>query len=36
MVTLELKFDGDRVLFDSGSNVGFWSTRLPQLIGTAG
>src|ERR1700752_882651 len=31
--TLNFKFDGDRLLFDSEHNVFFGSTKLPQLIG---
>jgi len=33
--TLNFKFDGDRVLFDSEHNVSFGPTKLPQLIGQA-
>jgi hypothetical protein len=33
--TLGLKFSGEKVFFDSGSNVGFWPTKLPQLVGKA-
>ena len=32
--TLNFKFDGDRLLFDSEHNVNFGPTKLPQLIGT--
>jgi hypothetical protein len=31
--TLNFKFDGDRLLFDSEHNVNFGPTKLPQLIG---
>jgi hypothetical protein len=31
--TLNFKFDGDRLLFDSEHNVSFGPTKLPQLIG---
>jgi hypothetical protein len=31
--TLNFKFDGDRLLFDSEHNVAFGPTRLPQLVG---
>ena len=34
-VSLTLKFSGDRLLFDSQSNVGFGSTKGPQLVGKA-
>jgi CubicO group peptidase (beta-lactamase class C family) len=34
-LTLTLKFDGDRLLVDSESNVGFGPTRPPQLAGKA-
>jgi CubicO group peptidase (beta-lactamase class C family) len=33
--TLSLRFDGDRLLFDSEHNVAFGPTKLPQLIGKA-
>jgi CubicO group peptidase (beta-lactamase class C family) len=33
IVTLKLKFSGDKLLFDSQSNVGFGSTKQPQLVG---
>lgn len=32
--TLNFRFDGDRLLFDSEHNVFFGPTKLPQLIGT--
>lgn len=35
IVTLELKFAGDQLLFDSRSNVGFGATKQPQLVGKA-
>ena len=35
IVTVKLKFSGDQVLYDSASNVGFGSTRQPQLVGKA-
>jgi CubicO group peptidase (beta-lactamase class C family) len=35
IVTLSLKFNGDELLFDSQSNVGFGSTKQSQLIGKA-
>jgi CubicO group peptidase (beta-lactamase class C family) len=35
IVTLKLKFSGDQLLFDSQSNVGFGSTKQPQLVGKA-
>ena len=25
---------GEKLFFDSGSNVGFWPTKMPQLVGT--
>ncbi|MBI3414862.1 MAG: serine hydrolase [Verrucomicrobia bacterium] len=31
--TLKLRFDGDQVFFDSEQNVGFGSTKRPQLVG---
>ncbi|HEU4387388.1 MAG TPA: hypothetical protein VFV34_06295 [Blastocatellia bacterium] len=33
--TLTLRFDGDRVVFDSEDSVAFGSTKLPQLVGVA-
>jgi hypothetical protein len=33
--TLNFKFEGNRLLFDSEHNVGFGLTKLPQLIGLA-
>jgi CubicO group peptidase (beta-lactamase class C family) len=33
--TLDLKFAGDRLFFDSRANVGFGATRQPQLMGTS-
>jgi hypothetical protein len=33
IVTVGLKFTGDQLLFDSQSNVGFGSTKQPQLVG---
>ncbi len=36
IITLTLKFDGDRLLLDSRSNVGFGATKMPQLVGKAG
>jgi CubicO group peptidase (beta-lactamase class C family) len=33
--TIRLKFSGDKLLFDSESNVAFGPTRQPQLVGTA-
>ncbi|HEU4387386.1 MAG TPA: serine hydrolase [Blastocatellia bacterium] len=33
--TLTLRFDGDRLVFDSEHNVAFGSTKLPQLVGVA-
>ena len=35
IVTLRLKFSGDELTLDSRSNVGFGSTRPPQLVGKA-
>jgi CubicO group peptidase (beta-lactamase class C family) len=35
ILTLVLKFSGDQLLFDSQSNVGFGSTKQPQLVGKA-
>lgn len=35
IVTLSLKFNGDELLFDSQSNVGFGTTKPPQLVGKA-
>jgi CubicO group peptidase (beta-lactamase class C family) len=35
VVTLSLKFDGDRLLLDSQANVGFGATKVPQLVGKA-
>ena len=35
IITLSLKFSGDQLLFDSESNVGFGSTKQPQLVGKA-
>jgi CubicO group peptidase (beta-lactamase class C family) len=35
IVTLGLKFTGDQVSLDTQSNVGFGSTRQPQLVGKA-
>ncbi len=35
IVTLGLKFSGDKLLFDSRSNVGFGQTKQPQLEGAA-
>jgi hypothetical protein len=35
IITLKLKFSGDQVLFDSQSNLGFGSTKQPQLAGKA-
>ena len=35
ILTLTLKFDGDELLLDSESNVGFGPTRPPQLVGKA-
>jgi hypothetical protein len=32
--TLNFKFDGDRLLFDSEHNVNFGPTKLQQLVGT--
>ena len=34
-VTLGLKFQGDELIFDSTSNVGFGSTKQPRLVGKA-
>ena len=34
--TLNFKFDGNRLLFDSEHNVAFGPTKLPQLIGVIG
>ena len=31
--SLNFKFDGDRLLFDSEDNVAFGPTKLPQLVG---
>jgi hypothetical protein len=36
IVTMTLKFAGDRLFLDSESNVGFGPTRQPQLVGKAG
>jgi hypothetical protein len=36
IITLTMKFDGDRLLLDSRSNVGFGATKMPQLAGKAG
>ena len=36
IVTLTLKFAGDQLYLDSEANVGFGSTRQPQLVGKAG
>ncbi len=33
ILTLNLKFSGDELLFDSQSNVGFGATKQPQLVG---
>jgi CubicO group peptidase (beta-lactamase class C family) len=33
--TLTLRFDGDRLVFDSEDNVAFGATKLPQLVGVA-
>lgn len=33
--TISLRFDGDRLLFDSEHNVAFGPTKLPQLVGKA-
>jgi CubicO group peptidase (beta-lactamase class C family) len=33
ILTMTLKFDGDRLLYDSETNVGFWPLKAPQLIG---
>jgi len=33
--TIKLHFDGDQVFFDSEQNVGFGSTKRPQLAGQA-
>ena len=35
VVTLGLKFSGDQLTFDAQSNVGFGSTKQPQLVGKA-
>ena len=35
IIKISLKFKGDELLFDSESNVGFGSTKLPQLKGKA-
>jgi hypothetical protein len=35
IVTLRLTFSGDQLLFDSQSNVGFGTTKQPQLVGKA-
>ena len=35
ILTLTLKFDGDRLLLDSESNVGFGSNKPPQIVGKA-
>ena len=35
LITLDLKFEGDRLLFDAQSNVGFGPTRQPRLEGKA-
>jgi CubicO group peptidase (beta-lactamase class C family) len=35
ILTLTLKFDGDRLLLDSEPNVGFGTTKAPQLVGKA-
>ena len=35
IATFRLKFDGDELLFDAQSNVGFGATRQPQLTGKA-
>jgi CubicO group peptidase (beta-lactamase class C family) len=36
IITMTLKFDGDRLLLDPRSNVGFGATKMPQLVGKAG
>lgn len=33
IVTMTLRFDGDRLLVDAESNVGFTATKAPQLVG---
>jgi CubicO group peptidase (beta-lactamase class C family) len=35
VVSMSMKFSGDQLLFDSHSNVGFGSTKQPQLVGKA-
>jgi hypothetical protein len=35
ILKLNLKFSGSEVLLDSESNVGFGSTKQPQLVGKA-
>ena len=35
ILKLNLKFDGNEVLLDTESNVGFGSTKQPQLVGKA-
>jgi CubicO group peptidase (beta-lactamase class C family) len=35
IITVNLKFSGDELLFDSQSNVGFGTTKQPQLVGKA-
>ena len=36
IVTLSLKFEGDQLLLDTQSNVGFGQNRRPRLTGTGG
>jgi len=35
IITLDLKFEGDRLLLEARSNVGFAATKQPQLVGKA-
>ena len=35
LLTLTLKFEGEKLLVDAESNVGFGVTRIPQLVGKA-
>ncbi len=36
LITVTLKFEGDQLLFDAQSNVGFGPTKYPRLVGKAG
>jgi len=36
IITVTLKFEGDQLLFDAQSNVGFRPTKHPRLVGKAG